>query len=374
MIKKVFVLFVFSIFFINFTALAMQSPLIKRPHSLIDAEGKLPDNQEKQTSSLPWELTAKIIVDTIPDTFENSDSFFATIKYLKDLAVSNKREFYKTLQQAWAKKAIIQKLFDAVQYKQLDPRKFPKKISNDPSILGTINNILFYLRKIELDKIPNHNYANTIHYLVEAGVNPNFFVGNNNLLHTAIVRNLPSVVQYLIDNGADINTRNLNYREYTQGKTLQFIPQANRAPFILALQHSPASISLLLENPTLDITRINEDIMGILFPYSENFLYTIKKLVEKGLDSNIALVTKIGKYNMQQTTSLLGFALAFYPNKQDLNLVTLLLDHGADVKQPYYNFITDKRETPLEFVQNNKTAFPELYDVIKEYEDNPKHL
>ncbi len=334
-------------------------------------EAKEKRKKEKETVKaeprLPWELTEAIILDTIPDSIQDSKTFYQTIKDLTGIAKSNKVNFYETLKQDSTKQKIIQKLFKNIHYyHQINDKEAPLEISDDKSVLGTINNVLFYLNQIANQ--PFHQKAslrNAMNFILNAGINPNFFIKNMNLLAFAIHYNLPDIVDTLIINGADIN---LPSRIPSQS---QYLNYEDATPFMYALSFSPQSALELLESSelTLDTNNIK------LYKTKMDPLYfeIIKKMIERGIDPNTEISTIIKGETVK--ASLFGMLLSLYQkNESELETIDFLLKKGAKINKPFYNFFSRKKpQTPIKFVTTYKEIHPELYNLLEGYKNNPNN-
>lgn len=185
-----------------------ENDLLKVNRLLSKMIKKSNENETFEIPELPNEIMEKIILAAIPETITDQTTFVNSIKTLRNIARSQKK-YYEILQSEYVKKEIIKRLFNTIPLSEI-LKVFPRashcvtRSKKYPTVLEVINNVIYKLKSYITNK--------GIITLIDAGVNPNFFINENNLLHIAIKNNQCDIVKYLTNNGADVNLKNGNYR------------------------------------------------------------------------------------------------------------------------------------------------------------------
>jgi ankyrin repeat protein len=392
-------IFVFALFFHSFLyanpqqdlqqALAQLSSRLERLRSGFSktAQSTVVPATELEIPILPYEMVHYITESIIPNKLNAESIELVPSQQRARLIAEQKKAFIQILQSIAAfisaskanrealsnpryNKIIIKKLFALVNPYLLNNLKLPQKLSQDPTILGTIHNILYYISLLKYPPRPTDPIDKAIRYIVDSGVDPNFFVGSDTLLDKAIKNNLPDTVDYLIKNGADIN---LKHRD-------------GELPFTIAFNNSLKLALKLSKNPTINVKLIENQPEGTLktLPLLKLLGENIKiyedifnNLLDKGLSPNIKL-----KFYPQNLT-LFDFFIVFGGQSLSIPLIQKMLDRGANINGQNI-FVEDLRSyvTPLQYAEHMKNAkymktieneearknYEELYELLKTHQ------
>ena len=207
---------------------------------------------------------------------------------------------------------------------------------------------------------------NAIKYIVDAGVDPNFYVNEYiTLLDAAIQQDTPNAVQYLIQKGADINLQTAYYKP----------------PFIIALLYSPKSALIILENPTINLESIKAflpraemqiDERTSELEDCESYEKIFNILVDKGISPDTPLYWQDTSAHIYASTIFLTIALLC---PEALSLIKKMLEKGATLKPTEFNGLIEFN--PLEYAERMKTngeisaerraAYKKLYELLQKY-------
>lgn len=342
----------------------------------------------------PYEIKHIILQNLIPESpISSPDEFKKILNNIGNFMLTS-REYKEAFQHTYFNELLIKKLFMKVSPNLLDQLKFPeqpddkfefrKKASEGIPFLETVKNILYYifiLRRRNISELMTlqatpKQLAYAIHYIVDAGVDPNFFLTKDyTIFGKALMNDLPNTVKYLIEKGADINfSTNINKGNL---KRLQFYHQI---PFIVALTFSPRSALILLRDPRINLELIQENFKfnrifaSILIPNKELYAEIFDILLDDGFSPN-EIINSAGKITRYETISELSiFTLTIVFIKGPISLIQKMLEKGADIGQ-----ISPLIETtPLAYVEFEmrdvhnseeiRTLYKEIYDLIKKHQ------
>ena len=198
---------------------------------------------------------------------------------------------------------------------------------------STLNDIDYYTA---LESASWGGHINIIEYLVENGADVNFVSGSDmeskygkTPLISAVVNGQVDIVKYLIDNGADVNGIGAeNYTAITVAKSLEMVMvlvdsgadvnsiNMNKPVLISAVENEQiAIVEYLLANGADVNVKVDNNYSAISYP---NNLAIVKILVESGADVNFR--------NSYNSTPLI-----FATSRGDLDIVKYLVDNGADI-------------------------------------------
>ena len=182
-----------------------------------------------------------------------------------------------------------------------------------------------------------YDHIDVVRYLFEYGINDTLAL--TTALRRAVVGNHVQVAAYLIDNGAQINTEidEYNLLTYTcrndftnmvqlllsRGADPNAVDPSGECPIKSALHHAK-TLKLVLEagaDPNLHFADGSTALLEAMKPFRENVRDIFPLLLEHGADPNLA-------HAHSADTPLITAALA-----RRVDLVTLLLEYGADVTQ-----------------------------------------
>lgn len=322
---------------------------------------KLYEAEEQKTPYLHDEMLYEILSAALTSQeINNKETFLKALKTIRDFKGVSKQH-KKILENPYHKKQIIRVLFDKMPTDEIMhvTSKMPKlsEISGDPTVLGDINTILYTLTKLHKRTLRLEDIEKKIHTLIDYEFSPNYFIASNSLLHLAINNDNPTLVQYLIDNGADINLYSHEKRPIS--------------PFISAMTHSPLSALLLFKQKNLDLQDIKKNFrLARLKPvvaYKKSADALIKILVTL-LKDNIIQPDNILSYITPggRTTSL-GAAISLFElsSQKNLQLIEELLKRKANPQEEYFDFFKQNNTTPLQVAQQLQNQ--ELINLLGSY-------
>lgn len=358
---------------------------------------------------LPYEVVEKMLFDSIPNfrdmnPADAGQAFLDTIKSLRNFSKTN-TAYYSIFLEPSFKKAVMGKLFNGLSYQTLQKIRMPKKRSADKTVFGDIANALYYIQSLHNKLIydvsievseRDKGIKDTLQQLVVTGISPNFFMDYRNLFHMAIEYDSIPIVIDMINQGADVT---MPTKHYTAGVVSASYPtiavKYNQIPFIFAFSYSPESAFVLLNQKLVDIGVIKERLPQAWAYYNarniptnirskvEYYGQVIKKLIDNGIDANTEII--VG-FDLQNDTAIKNSFLALFLSYYDvyttysaygdedpnvLEIIRFLLDHKAKINKSYYMVDWAKMQTPLEFARAQKGSYPELYELIEKYKDNP---
>lgn len=340
------------------------SQLMYQLQSLQSALAKKTVEIRPQRENIPMipEMIQYTLLQLIPNSPIDKDNF-KTILIALDKASRTSKEYDRALQDPYFKKIIVQKLFGIVTPEMLSSMKLPRTFSNNNTVLGTINNILYYYNVLSYpaDAL---KVDRGIRYIVDTGIDPNFLITNQGtLLSVAIQYATSNTVKYLIQQGADVN---LISRHWT--------------PFCLALYYAPASALMLLESPNLDIKAVLEKLSDctiqvgtptLRFLYNSGKIYAriFDVLLDKEMSPNATI-----KWAVKQTPGVTIFNTmsALYP--EALPLIEKMLKNGADQSKTFFDGRSQVTALQYaEYAMNNadssrdREAYKKLHALLLKY-------
>ncbi len=215
----------------------------------------------------------------------------------------------------------------------LDKVRELHKSDIDLNSSSTLNDIDYYTA---LESASWGGHLNIVEYLVENGADVNFVSGSdtgNKYGRTPLISAVDSgqvdIVKYLIDNGADVNGIGAEkYTAITVAKSLEMVMilvesgadvnsiNMNKPVLISAVENEQiAIVEYLLDNGADVNVKVDNNYSAISYP---NNLAIVKILVESGADVNFK--------NSYSSTPLI-----FATNRGNLEIVKYLVEQGADI-------------------------------------------
>ena len=215
----------------------------------------------------------------------------------------------------------------------LDKVRELHKSGVDLNSSSTLNDVDYYTA---LESASWGGHINIIEYLVENGADVNFVSGSDmeneygkTALISAVDNGQVEIVKYLLDNGAEINgTGNENYTAITVAKSLEMVMvlvdsgadvnsiNMNKPVLISAVENEQIAIVEYLLASGADVNiKVDNNYSAISYP---NNLAIVKILVASGADVNFK--------NSYNSTPLI-----FATSRGDLEIVKYLVDSGADI-------------------------------------------
>ena len=204
------------------------------------------DNNSFDT--LEPELKQIVLLEMIPASIKTPEQFIEIVQKITSLAETNKAN-YALLSDPHTMQKIIERLFKSLSAKIL--RDAMTQIKNNRiRVLPIIGNALLLSQETssKLTKPKKEQMRQVIQTIVEKGLSPNTFIGENNLFHWAIYWDMPELVQFLIDRGADINMPNRKEPTQVFGELFD----KTEPPFIIAFESSLSSALILLQQKNID--------------------------------------------------------------------------------------------------------------------------
>ncbi len=381
--KKSLSIFIFALFFHSFLyanpqqdlqqALAQLTLRLERLQSSLNKRLS-PKKAEEYFGSeelpIPPEIREYILEKIIPTSLSSGGvaTFKNILENLNKVSQISKA-YNEALQNSHFKKIIVQKLFGIITPRELSSMKLPKTLSNSKTVLGTINNILYYYKLLRYPSASAQVIDGAIRYIVDAGIDPNTLMhGQDILLNIAILYATPNTVKYLVQKGA-----NVNLSDYLSDNYVPF-------PFSRALYYSPASALILLESPSIDIATILANLSKYKIQVTtptlkflhDGKMYTqiFNVLLDKGMSPNATIL-----WDIEETPSVTVFntIAALYP--QALSLIEKMLKNGADPSKTFFNGW--QSITALEYAQDkmndtdtpekDRAAYKKLYELLQKY-------